>query len=263
MIPLRDQQFLRERLARDLTSRVRIDYFYQRKSSIYIAGREECVYCEDVRTLLQEVASLSERLTLTLHDFEADPEAAKALGVDKVPATVIRGKDNRPLRFFGVPAGTGFVNFIETIVEAGRGEVTLLPETVKQLRKLRQDVRLQVLTTPACSYSPTVARTACKLALQSVRIKLDVVEVTEYPQLLQRYNVRVTPTIVIDDDLVLPGTLTEADLMEAIFRHIEGKPLAGSTRVAQGTPFTVQTEEQRQQAPKETVRASGLIVPGR
>ena len=263
MIPLRDQQFLRERLQRDLTSRVRIDYFYQRKASIYIAGREECAYCEDVKTLLQEIASLSERLTLTLHDIEAEPDAAKALNVDKVPATVIRGKDNRPLRFFGVPAGTGFTNFIETVVEAGTGLVALQPETVRQLRKLKQDVHLQVLVTPACSFSPTVARIACKLALQSVRIKLDVVEIAEYPNLLQRYNVRVTPTIVIDDDLVLPGTLTEHDLVEAIFRHVEGKPLTGSTRVANGTPFVMPSDAQQQQAPQDTVRASGLIVPGR
>jgi glutaredoxin-like protein len=264
MIPLRDQQLLRERLQRDLAGRVRIDYFYQKPAGFYIAGRQECAYCEDVKTLLQEIASLSERLTLTLHDIEAGPEAAKTLGVDKVPATVIRGQANRPLRFFGVPAGTGFINFIETIVEASTGVVQLLPETVKQLRRLKQDVSLQILTTPACTYSPMVARIACKLALQSVHIKLDVVEISEYPALLQRYNVRVTPTIVIDDSMVLPGTLTEADLVQAIFRHVEGKPISGTTRVAHGTPFSLPTpEQQKVAAQQQNVRASGLIIPGR
>ncbi len=55
MIPLRDQEILRERFQRELTSRVRIDYFTQRRSPLYVAGREACAYCEETRTLLEEM----------------------------------------------------------------------------------------------------------------------------------------------------------------------------------------------------------------
>jgi len=262
VIPLRDQQNLRDRFRVELTSRVRIDYFTQKPSSIFIPGRSDCAYCEDVRVLMEEIASLSERITLTTHDVDQELAVAKGFGVDKVPGIVIRGQTNRPIRYFGVPAGTGFPGFIETLLDAARGTVTLQPATTKQLRKLKSDVHLQVLTTPTCPYSPLVARIAAKMALSNVHIKLDVVEVGEFPQMAQRYGVRATPTTIVNDEAALPGAMDEALLLENIFRIVEGKPITRPQTPLPASAFQPQTQEQQGQ-PKQTVTASGLIVPGR
>jgi glutaredoxin-like protein len=262
LIPLRDQQVLRERFQRELTSRLRIDYFTQKPASIFIPGRQECAYCADVQVLMEEVASLSERITLTVHDIDHEPNVAKSFGIDKVPGIVIRGQTNRPLRYFGVPAGSEFPGFIETLLDAARGTVTLLADTAKQLRKLKSDVHLQVMVTPTCPYCPALARTAAKLALQNVRVKLDVVEVSEFPQMAQHYGVRVVPTTVINDTAALPGAMDESTLLENIFRIVEGKPITRGRTPAPASAFAVQTS-QKQQQPQETVTASGLIVPGR
>ncbi len=148
MIPLRDQAVLRERFAESLTGRVRIDYFTQRKSLLYVPGRQDCAHCEETKTLLEELASLSERIALTIHELSDSPQEAAALGVDRVPGIVIRGQANRPLRFFGIPSGSEFPGFIESLVDASRGSVELKPETVKQLRKVKSDVHVQVFVTP-------------------------------------------------------------------------------------------------------------------
>ena len=42
--------------------------------------------------------------------LDQEPEVAKSFGVDKVPGIVIRGQTNRPIRYFGVPAGTSWVD---------------------------------------------------------------------------------------------------------------------------------------------------------
>ena len=211
---------------------------------------------------MEEIASLSERITLTTHDVDQEPEVAKGFGIDKVPGIVIRGQTNRPIRYFGVPAGTGFPAFIENLLDAARGTVTLQPGTTKQLRKLKSDVHLQVLTTPACPYSPLVARIAAKMALSNARIKLDVVEVGEFPQMAQRYGVRATPTTIVNDEAALPGAMDEAMLLENIFRIVEGKPITRPQTPLPASAFQVQTQEQQGQ-PQQTVTASGLIVPGR
>ena len=93
--------------------------------------------------------------------------------------------------------------------------------------------------------------------------KTDIIEVAEFPQYVQHYAVRVTPTIVIDETLVLPDAQDEAGLIEAILRHVEGKPPLQGTPVPTGTPFALPSREGQQAAPKETVTASGLILPGR
>lgn len=257
MIPLRDQEILRQRFQNNLANRVRIDYFTQRPSPIYVAGRQDCVYCEEVRVLLEEVASLSPRIALTVHELSEARELATEMAVDRVPAIVVRGQANRPVRFFGIPSGNAFSGFIESLLDAARGGVELKPETVKQLRKLRSDVDVQVFVTPTGTYCPAQARTAHKLALQSPKVKVAVVEASEFPALAQRYGIRAVPTTVINDRIVVPGALDETDLVSLVMKVVEGRPLSlDDARPGPTTPLTAPT----QQAMRASA-AGGLVLP--
>jgi glutaredoxin-like protein len=259
MIPLRDQEYLRERFKAELTSRVRIDFFTQKPSTIYVPGRQDCMYCKEAQLLMEELASLSARISLTVHDIEDGQALAKTLGVDKVPGIVIRGQTNRPMRFFGMPSGTAFPGFVDTLIDAATGKVDLSPATIRQLRKLKDDVRLQVLMTTGCQYSPALVRLATKLALQTNRIKLDVIEVAEFPSVIQRYNVRLVPTTVIEDKVALPGTMDEAMLVETLLQVVEGRPFTSQPKVGLATPLIPQQPSQPQQ--QGQVTSSGLILP--
>ena len=148
MIPLREQEYIKQKFAQELAGSVRIDYFTQRASVLYVPGREECVYCEDVRQMLEELAALSDKIKLTIHEFVEAREAAAKLGVDKIPGIVIRGPANRAVKFYGIPSGHEFPGLVESIVDASRGKVDLAQETVKRLKKLKEDVAIQVLVTP-------------------------------------------------------------------------------------------------------------------
>jgi glutaredoxin-like protein len=261
MIPLRDQELLKQRFQRDLTNRVRIDYFTQKPSPIIIPGRPDCPFCEECRTLMEEIASLSERIALTVHDLGESEPAASELGVDKVPAVVIRGQANRPLRFFGLPSAGQFPVFVETLIEASTGKVDLQAETVKQLRKIKSDVHLQVMVTPTCQYSPAVTHLAFKLGLQSVRIKVDVIEAIEFPALATRAGLRATPTVFIDDKLAIPGSMEESRLVQDILRVVEGKPFSNEARTSHATAFVLPGEQQQAASQPQRVGPSGLILP--
>lgn len=259
MIPLRDQEMLRQRLARDLTSRVRIDYFTQKPSPIYIAGRQECVYCEDVAKLLSELAALSPRIALTKHDIEEEAGVASELGIDKVPGIVIRGMANRPVRYFGMPSGNTFLGFVETVIDAARGPAPLQPDAAKTLRRLKSDVTVQVFVLPVCTYSPVVARAALRLALHSVRVKTSIIEIAEYPDIVQVYRIPGVPLTVVNDAVAIPGAMNESVLAENILLIAEGKQAVGGNSALM-TPLPRPQESQQ-----NTMRTSpsGLIIPGR
>ena len=148
MIPLREQEYIKEKFSRELAGPVRIDYFTQRPSPLYVPGREECAYCEDVRQMLEELDALSDKIKLTVHDFAQARQEASRLGVDKIPGIVIRGPANRAIKFYGMPSGHEFPGLIDDIVDTSRGKVDLTPETVRRLKRLKQDVAIQVLVTP-------------------------------------------------------------------------------------------------------------------
>jgi glutaredoxin-like protein len=253
VIPLRDQEYLRDRFSRELTGGVRIDYFTQRRLPIFIPGREECPYCEDVQTLLKELSALSEKISLNVHEFSESLEEAGRLQVDKVPGTVVRGALNRPLRFFGVPGGQQFPAFIEAMIDASRGKVDLATETARQLRKLQNTVALQVFVTPTCPHCPEISRLAQKMALESPRLSAAVVEISEFPRLAERHRLQAVPTVIIEERVALVGAMSETELVDWIVQCARGKALVGP-------PAPLGASSPLEQA-AEARRESGLVLP--
>jgi glutaredoxin-like protein len=256
VIPLREQEYIKEKFARELVGSVRIDYFTQRASPLFVPGREECAYCEDVRQMLEELAALSDKIKLTVHEFREAREAASRLGVDKIPGIVIRGPANRPIKFYGIPSGHEFPGLIEDIVDASRGKVDLAPETVRRLKKLKQDIAIQVLVTPTCPHCPVVARAAHKMALESPHIRADIVEISEFPRLAQRHQVRGVPTTVFNGQTLMVGAMDERMLLEQVMKVAEGAGLPPPS--GQAGPTTPAPETPQQQQPPGGGR---LILP--
>lgn len=60
-------------------------------------------------------------------------------------------------------------------------------------------------------------RLAHQLAFESDRITADMVEVTEFPQLVQRYRVSGVPKTIINDAASIEGRVPEPVLLEQIF----------------------------------------------
>ena len=59
-------------------------------------------------------------------------------------------------------------------------------------------------------------RLAQQLAVESDLITADLVEVTEFPHLAQRYSVRAVPRTVVNDTASIEGALPEIDFVRAV-----------------------------------------------
>lgn len=108
----------------------------------------ECDSCHDARTLIEEVASLSKKLTHEVYDLEADKAKAEELGVDKVPATLVARNGAARVRFYGVPGGYEFATLLEDIVSLSHEDSGLTEESREKLLRIDRPVHLQVLVTP-------------------------------------------------------------------------------------------------------------------
>lgn len=221
MIPLKEQGFLREKFSRELASRVRIDFFTQKETSLLVPGRQPCQYCKPTRQMLEELAALTDLISLRQHFFEEDKQAVAQYQVERIPAIVLHGGDGRWLKYYGLPGGHEFITLIETIVDISRGTSHLSDKIRKRLRKLSHDVRIQVFVTPACPHCPQMARLAYHLALESPRIRAEVIEASEFPELSQRYQVRAVPATVINEKMRFAGAVPADALMDIIERVIQ------------------------------------------
>ena len=257
MIPLKDQDAIRLKFAQEMLGPVKIDYFTQKDLGIVVPGREPCAYCKPTGEMLQELAALSDLISLRVHIFEDERDEAAKFGVERVPGLVLRGKNGAHFKFYGMPGGTEFPSFLDTIVDVSRQEVLFSEESVKLLRRLKEDVRVKVFVTPTCPYCPGMARAAFQMALANPHIKAEVIEVNEFPNLAQRYNVTAVPLTVIEDRIAIPGAVPEKALVEQVLKAA-GSPAAQPSDVRGPTSSP---EEKPPPGEPASGRGSGLILP--
>jgi predicted DsbA family dithiol-disulfide isomerase len=66
-------------------------------------------------------------------------------------------------------------------------------------------------------------RLAQQLAIESDLITADLVEVTEFPHLAQRYQVRAVPRTIVNETAAIEGALPEAQFVEAVIAATQEK----------------------------------------
>jgi alkyl hydroperoxide reductase subunit AhpF len=132
----------------NLVDPVRLVYFTIPSSGLFLPGVRGCETCNEVQGLLEEVADISDKVTLEVHHLEREREVAQQYGVNSVPTTLIMGADDRRVRFLGAPAGNEFGTFLQDIQMVSRGETMLSEETRATLSEVADPIHLQVFVTP-------------------------------------------------------------------------------------------------------------------
>ncbi len=199
------------KILKDIENHVRLVVFTQEM---------ECQYCATTRELAQEVAALSERVSVEVHDFVADAELAKSFGIDKVPAISVQGDEDYGIRFFGVPAGYEFAALVEDIVDVGRRNPRLPEDVAAELAKVDRPVHMQVMVSPTCPYCARAVRTAHRFALASKQITADMVEGTEFPHLIVKYNVQGVPKTIINETHEVLGVPPDMEFARKVLEAI-------------------------------------------
>lgn len=176
----------------------------------------ECGYCKETHQLLEELCTTNPLLKMEVHQFESDAEVVAQFGIDKIPAIAIIGEKDYNIRFYGIPAGYEFSSLLSAILMVSTGIVKLTDDTKKFLDNLAKPAHLQVFVTPTCPYCPQAVILAHQMAFYSPMVKADMVEVSEYPHLAQKYQVQGVPRTTINENWYQEGAAPEAMIIAKI-----------------------------------------------
>jgi glutaredoxin-like protein len=171
----------------------------------------ECRFCSDTRQLVQDIATLSNKLSVEVYDFVKDAEKAKEYCIDKIPALAIIGAKDYGVRIYGIPYGYELQTLIEAIINVskGRGKTDLSDKTKSILSEIKNPVHIKVFVTLTCPHCPAAASVAHKLAIESDMITADIIETSEFPDLAMKHNVIGVPKIVVNDKTEFVGAFNE------------------------------------------------------
>ena len=197
LISPQDAEHLRNEFEAQLVNPVKLVMFTQ---------TVECQFCAETRQIAEEIAELSDNITLEVYNFVTDKATADLYEIDKIPAiAIVRSEDGQDkdygVRFYGIPSGYEFTSVIEGIVDVSKGESGLQPKTKEALAALTQPVHFQVFITPTCPYCTQAVRLAHKFAIESDLVQGDMVEAIEFPHLSNKYGVYGVPRTVINETI--------------------------------------------------------------
>jgi glutaredoxin-like protein len=214
LIPEEHKRHLKEKFKAKLKDEVRLVMFTQ---------EAECAHCREAIELVQEIAKLTDKIKAEIYDFVKDDEKAKEYKIDKVPAIAMTGKKDYGIRYYGVPLGYEFKAFIDNIINVSNGATNLSEETKGKLKSISKPVHIQVFVTLTCPYCPTAASLAYKFALENDHVRADVIDVSEFPHLGQKYSVMGVPKTVINEQTEIVGAVPEARFIAQVL-HAQKPP---------------------------------------
>ena len=208
-----DRQTVQHHLA-ELTQPVTLLFFTQT-----IGAPDTALVAQQI---LDEVASLSDRVSVEEVNFILEKDRAARYGVEDIPAVVLlrNGEDTR-IRFLGAPAGYEFMSLVEAVILAGTGDSGLTPESRRLIaEQVQAPLEILVFVTPTCPHCPRAVTLAHKMAIESPHIRATCVEATEFIDLSRRYHVTGVPKTVVNNTIEILGALPE----DAFVSQVIGSP---------------------------------------
>ena len=181
----------------------------------------ECLYCNDVRDMVDQLAELSDKVTVNEHKGSLDESDAKKMGVEHTPAIVLHGNKPYNIKFYGIPAGHEFGALVGTILDVSTGTAPLDNDVIEDIASIDKPINIKVFVTPQCPYCPNMTRLAHQAAIINPKISSEMIESLEFQEETAKYGVYGVPKTIINETTTIDGLSPIEMFVEKLFEAID------------------------------------------
>lgn len=147
---------------------------------------------ETLRTYMEELAKLTDKLTVELVD---DPQG------DDLPKVEVCREDGTwtGLAYHGAPGGHEFTPFILGLYNASGPGQAVDEDDQAQIDAIDRPIDFKVIVGLTCTMCPELVTSAQRIATLNDKVTAQIYDVAHFPALQQRYDVMSVPCLVIND----------------------------------------------------------------
>lgn len=147
---------------------------------------------ETLRTYMEELAKLTDKLTVELVD---DPQG------DDLPKVEVCREDGTwtGLAYHGAPGGHEFTPFILGLYNASGPGQAVDEEDRAQIDAIDRPIDFKVIVGLTCTMCPELVTSVQRIATLNDKVTAQIYDVAHFPALQQRYDVMSVPCLVIND----------------------------------------------------------------
>lgn len=134
------------------------------------------------------------------------------------PAVKVTDKEERVnLYYLGLPEKREWFPFFNALKNIATGAIMLEEEALKKVKSLSTPIEIKVFVTSNCAFCPLVVDLTNQLAVANSLLRVFIIDGNYHPDLVKRYKVTASPTVIIDEDYFLVGT----EAREKLVRWLE------------------------------------------
>ncbi len=190
----------------------------QKVQILFFKQEIECLDCRSTQLFVEELAALSDHLSVTTYNFLVDQEQAERYQVRNVPAIVLLDETGHDpgIHFYGLPGGYEINAFLGSILALSGLKEELPGPLMARIQKIDKPVHIQVFVTSGCPYCPTAVLMAHRLALENEHIRADMIDSNAFVHWTIKYQVTGVPKTIINEVHSLTGAQPLTALLDVL-----------------------------------------------
>jgi len=161
----------------------------------------------ELSTLLQEIADLSEHITLRQDDTSRQ----------RTPSFTIQRLDTDvAVRFAAIPMGHEFTSLVLALLQVGGHPVKLDEDLSAQIRALPGDYHFEVYVSLSCQNCPDVVQALNAMAVINPRIRVETIDGALFQSEVEARGIQAVPTVYLNGELFGQGRSSVEDILSKL-----------------------------------------------
>ncbi|POH80744.1 alkyl hydroperoxide reductase subunit F [Stutzerimonas stutzeri] len=168
-----------------------------------VASLDDGEKSQEMLSLLQDIASLSDKITL-----KTDGDDAR-----KPSFSLNRIGGNISLRFAGIPMGHEFTSLVLALLQVGGHPSKTAPEVIEQIKALDGDYRFETYFSLSCQNCPDVVQALNLMAVLNPNIQHVAIDGALFQDEVEARQIMSVPSIYLNGELFTQGRMSEEEIL--------------------------------------------------
>ncbi len=160
---------------------------------------------EEMKQFTEEWSDISDKITVSITETA---ETSSYIAISKDTTTT------SGIRYYAIPSGHEFNSFVSGLYQLSGGKP--LDSQLKQRILKLKPVVLKVCITLSCSMCPEVVQSCQRIAMEHSKIQTNILDVSHFPELRQKFNIMSVPCLIINDEIVHFGKKNLEEILEIL-----------------------------------------------
>lgn len=202
-----------------------------REPIVLAASLDATPAAEEMRELLEEIASMSDKISLVMEDDARKPSFAVKRGASHAEASKAVG-----VRFAGIPMGHEFTSLVLALLHTGGHPMKLEPEKILQIAAVEGSFKFETYISLSCHNCPDVVQAMNMMAVINPNITHVMIDGALYQDEVKAREIMSVPTIYLNGEVFGAGRM---ELEEILVKIDTGAIAREAKKLDEKAPYDV------------------------